>query len=128
MHDEILDLRRELEKHRPESGMRFTLKEFIVVATSTLLSFAGMLSENEIVLYFCLAFSCAGYLYICLKHFRSISWRFVAATAVIGIFGTMMVIVHQRSLKKGKRNCSWVNRSEASLIPSDMPRTLTRFY
>ena len=80
--------------------MRFTLREFIVVATTTLFSFAGMLSENEIVLYFCLVIPSIAYLYICLKHPGPILWRSGAAIVVIVVFGAMIFLVHQRGLKK----------------------------
>src|SRR2546429_4600435 len=101
LHDEILALRRQLEQSQmPQSDMRFTLRDFIVVATSTLFAFAGMLSENETVLYFCLAIPCIAYLYVCLKHPGPILWRLIAAIIVIVVFGLMMFLVHQRSLKK----------------------------
>jgi hypothetical protein len=101
LHDEIVALRRQLEQSKePSSDMRFSAKEFILVATTTLLSFAGMLSENEMVMYFCLGASCVAYLYVCLKHPGSRFWRSVAAVIVSVVFAVMMFLVYQRDLKK----------------------------
>ncbi len=101
LHDEIMALRRQLEQSKmPSSDMRFSAKEFILVATTTLLSFAGMLSENEMVMYFCLVVSCVAYLYVCFKHPGSLFWRFSAAITVSVIFSAMIFFVHQRGLKR----------------------------
>jgi len=101
LHDEILALRKQLEQSshaQPDS--RFTFKDIIVVATSTLFAFAGMHSENEPVLYLCLVIPCIAYLYVCFTHPDSILRRSVAAAVIIAVFALMIFSVHWRSLKK----------------------------
>jgi hypothetical protein len=118
LHDEILALRQQLEQSKqPQSDMRFTLRDFIVVATSTLFAFGGMLSENEIVMYFCLVIPCIGYLYICLKHPGSVLGRSIAAAVVVVVFGVMIFLVHQRGLKK-EQDDSYAKLSILPFMPN----------
>lgn len=100
LHDEILALRRQMQQSSSPSDKRFTRKEFILVATTTLFSFAGMLSENETLMYFCLVVPCIAYLYVCFKHPGSILVRSIVAIVVLVVFVSMIFLVYQRRLKK----------------------------
>jgi hypothetical protein len=101
LHDEIVALRRQLEQFRePQSDVRFTPKEVIGAATGTLIAFAGMLSENETVVYSFLSIPCVTYLYLCLKQKGPLFLRSIAAILVLLAFAAITLLVHQRGLKR----------------------------
>jgi hypothetical protein len=118
LYDEIQRLRRQLAELKEPSGMHFEAKEFIVVATSTLFAFAGMLAENEVVLYFCLVIPCLAYLYLCLKHEGSKLRRSVVALIVVSLFGLMVFLVHRRGLNKEQDDVK-SKLSAQAFIPSN---------
>jgi hypothetical protein len=103
IHEEILGWRRELAASKQtstESEMRFTTKEFFLVATTTIFAFAGFLVDNALLLYICLAVSGLAYLFICWKHVGPTPWRIAAGCVVVLAFGGMIFLVHRRELKR----------------------------
>lgn len=117
LHDDILELRRQLKNQtseRPATG--FSSKDFVVIATSTLLAIAGLFSDDLWIVFGCLAASFIAFLYLVAVHPRSRRQR-LAMLAVLLVFPFTMGVAYCR-VRTRAQNDVYTRLEAQAFLPS----------